>query len=106
MNYEIKEQTQKAWGWEVRISAFDSNLAEPIYYSVEVMFPKQPSTAFLNRECQRRANLFEYKLNNPDPEPEQTFSENEVTQILRKKGYLGDTESFSEDMTIKEIVHG
>ena len=104
MDYEIKQQIERPWGWEVQIQTFDSKLAEPIYYPVEIIFPKKPSDGFLNRECQRRTDLFEYKLNNPDPDPEREYLESEVTKILREKGYLNEIETFSEDMPIKEIV--
>ena len=44
------------------------------------------------------------KASEPEPEPEETFTASEVTEILRQRDVLDKTETFSRDMETPKAV--
>ena len=99
MNYTVVNEVQRSWGYEVRIKILDENVVKG---AVEILFPKKPTDGFLNRRCQDRVDQFEQELSNLlGPVIPTTYTADEVTQLLRAKGYLSPIEKFGEGMPEK-----
>ncbi len=101
MEYQIINKTQRPWGYEVRIKVLDDNNVKGV---LTIRFPKEPFVAYLDRRCKQSVNHFEAELSEPVKLPDRIYTTDEVTQILRTKGYLSDKEQFSDEMPVKEVV--
>jgi len=97
MDYEIVDQRQRPWGYEVRAKVLKNGKVKG---TIEVLFPKKPSVKFLKKRCDKKVKQFELGINLPE-EMEKLWTADEVTYILRQNGYLTATEEFSEDMEPK-----
>ena len=99
MTYEIVNKILRPWGYEIRLKVLDDKEIKGV---VEVLFPKKPTDKFLNRKCQSRVGQFEQQLLiSPEVLPV-TYTADEVTQLLRNKGYLQINEAFANDMPLIE----
>ncbi len=98
MDYEIVNKIQRPWGYEVRIKVLDEN---DIKGCLTIQFPKEPSAIFLDKRCKQMVDHFEQQQLITVEEPARMFTFEEVTQILRVKGYLSDKERFSDKMPVK-----
>jgi len=102
--YEIVEESFRQDGYyTVKIKCQDETQTDGQEYIIDCVYgKKQPSDEFKIREVERRLLKLKNDLNNPPTEPERPYMVDEITEILKAKGYLKEDEVFSEDMPEKK----
>jgi hypothetical protein len=101
MDYKVINRTQRPWGYEVRIKVLDNS---DVKGCLTIQFPKEPSDKFLVKRCQQSVDHFELGLDNQLEVPDKMYTPEEITQILRTKGYLSAKEQFGDEMSMKELI--
>jgi len=103
-DYEIIEESFRQDGYYViKVKCWDGAKTDAQEYIVDCVYGKRrPSDVFLKGEINRRVLKLENDIINPPVEPERPYMADEVTAILKERGYLKEGEKFSEDMPDKK----
>jgi len=112
--YLIHGAGQRPWGYEVQIAVFDktqllSDKKDADYEfgyrhlaGLTAKFKEKPTEKYLNADIIRRLSTFNVKLNELPDEPEKSYMESEVVDILVAKGYLTEDQRL-DDLLNKEV---
>jgi len=83
--YKFHGHQPRPWGYEVRADVSD---LKNNHYPLCFTFKEKPDEKILIQETERRLWKLEQKLAEPVKEPEPTYTETELIEMLVAKGYL------------------
>ena len=101
LQHQLWGHTERPWGYEVRIDVQDSVSGE--HYPLCLTWWREqgvPDKAAIEAEAQRRVAVLEAKLLEPPEEPEVVYTDSEIAEALKKKGY---TATRIEDLPVATV---
>ena len=95
LSYNLFGHQPRPWGYEVRADVWDEN---GNHYPICMTWKKKPKVSKIIEEVEKRISKLKEKILEPPEEPEESYMQSEVTEILIQKGILTEGQEFPEDL--------